>query len=495
MSVSFALCSVSNQTYPRGFVSKCTFAVETQDIPGFWRTIEGVGKNLGMTATTTAQEQLADWAQTAAKGLGIAKFDVGGSLTDESDARVERGVPKQVSAANSAAVTVRVWGDRGTVGVTSTTDLTLTGLTQALAMAREASAFGNPERVPDFSPLAQAPTATIPDQTGQPVPVGQLVETLLQAEKELVAAHPAIAGVPYNGLSQGRRTRFYFNNEGAHRSEETFSTSVYLYSRTEETGKRPRSAGAYRVARNFADLDVAGCIREAADKTIAHLDYTKIPSGKYLVAFSPEAFLSLLYAFANIFNAQSVLDKLSLSNEDSLGKPLAPDFFTLTDDELHPGNPTISLFDGEGTPTQSLPLVENGVLTHFLHSSVTAKHFQTQPTGHGRLGAKVGVSPNFFCVAPGPETAFHLATVENAIYIDELNALHAGVQASQGSFSLPLDGWWYRHGERISVEAATVAGDMLTVLQSMVAVDPMAKVTPRGVSPVVWVDGLAITAE
>ncbi|HAN46274.1 MAG TPA: peptidase C69 [Cyanobacteria bacterium UBA8156] len=448
-----------------------------------------------VAATAETGAQLAALAQTAAKGLGILKFDVGGSLADESDARVERGVPKQVSAANSAAVTVRVWGDRGTVGVTSTTDLTPTGLTQALVMARDVSAFGNAERVPDFSPLAQATMPPVPDQTGDPVPVGQLVETLLQAEKELLAAHPAIAGVPYNGLSQGRRTRFYFNSEGAHRTEETFSNSIYLYSRTEEADKRPRSAGAYRVARDFANLDVAGCIREAAEKTIAHLNYTKVPSGKYLVAFSPEAFLSLLYAFANIFNAQSVLDKLSLSNEDSLGKALAPAFFTLMDNELHPGNPTISGFDGEGTPTQSLPLIENGVLTHFLHSSVTAKHFQAAPTGHGRLGAKVGVSPNFFCVTPGPEPAFELTTVENAIYIDELNALHAGVQASQGSFSLPLDGWWYRHGERVSIEAATVAGDMLTLLQSLVAVGTTVKVTPRGVSPVVWVDDLAITAE
>ncbi|MGQ9865234.1 MAG: TldD/PmbA family protein [Pseudanabaenaceae cyanobacterium] len=444
-----------------------------------------------MGEVTTIGEQ----ARAAAQELGIAKFDVAGSLTDESDARVERGVPKQVSAANSAAVTVRVWGDRGTVGVTSTTDLTRMGLTQALAMARDASGFGNTERVPDFSPLAQSPTATIPDQMGDPVPVGQLIETLLQAEKALLAAHPAIAGVPYNGLSQGRRLRFYFNSEGAHRTEELFSTSMYLYSRTEAADKRPRSAGAYRVARDFASLDVAGCIREAADKTIAHLDYTKIPSGKYLVAFSPEAFLSLLYAFANIFNAQSVLDKLSLSNEDSLGKPLAPSFFTLVDNELHPGNPTISGFDGEGTPTQAVPLIENGVLTHFLHSSVTAKHFQATPTGHGRLGAKVGVSPNFFCVAPGTTKTCDLATVENAVYIDELNALHAGVQASQGSFSLPFDGWWYRRGERISIEAATVAGDMLTVLRSLVAIDDTVKVTPRGVAPVVWVDGLAITAE
>ena len=36
--------------------------------------------------------------------------------------------------------------------------------------------------------------------------------------------------------------------------------------------------------------------------------------------------------------------------------------------------------------------------------------------------------------------------------IESLNALHAGVKASQGAFSLPFDGWLMKDGERISCE-------------------------------------------
>jgi PmbA protein len=34
-----------------------------------------------------------------------------------------------------------------------------------------------------------------------------------------------------------------------------------------------------------------------------------------------------------------------------------------------------------------------------------------------------------------------LETAENVVLIDSLQALHAGVNSLQGSFSLPFDGW------------------------------------------------------
>jgi PmbA protein len=73
--------------------------------------------------------------------------------------------------------------------------------------------------------------------------------------------------------------------------------------------------------------------------------------------------------------------------------------------------------------------------------------------------------------------------------------LHAGVKASQGSFSLPFDGWWIHGGESRSIEAATVAGDIRTVLNSLVGFEGIAKVTPGGLCPWVWVEGLSVTGE
>lgn len=442
-------------------------------------------------------QQLAQQATEIAAKLQIAKFDIFGATVDETSAKVDQGEPDQVKASNRASVTVRVWNEKGTVGVTSTTDLDPAGLELALKTAYEASFFGIKEHTPDFSPEATAPLAQQVMDVQPQVPVADLVAQLVDAEAKLKAAHPAIAGVPYNGLAQRDVDHFYLNSAGALRTEAYSMASLYLYSKTEQEGRKPRSAGAYRVSRSLANLDVAGCLKEAAEKTISHLDYEKIPSGKYTVIFSPEAFLSLLGAFSNLFNAQSVLDKQSLSTPESLGTAIASPLLSLADDALHPENVGVATFDGEGTPTRRVPLITEGVLTNFLHSAGTAKRLKVQPTGHANMGAKITVSPHFYHVTQGqaPSQTYSQTEADNVVLVDDLQALHAGVRALQGSFSLPFDGWLLKHGTRHSIESATVAGDIRDVLNAIIYVEPETHLTPAGLCPYVWVENLSITGE
>ncbi|MBW4612815.1 MAG: TldD/PmbA family protein [Desmonostoc vinosum HA7617-LM4] len=441
--------------------------------------------------------EIANHAKDNAQKLGIKKFDIYGSTVDETSVQVDQGEPKQVKASNRSGVTVRVWNEDNTMGVTSTTDVDPKGLELALKTAYEASFFGVKENVPDFSPEATIPIPDHPQEKALHAPVSELIDKLLVAEKELLTAHPAIKGVPYNGLAQRDVDRFYLNSDGAVRKESHSLASVYLYSKTEEEGKKPRSAGAYRVNQSLDKLDIDGCIKETAEKTISHLNYEKVKTNKYRVVFSPEAFLSLLGAFSNLFNAQNILDKQSLSTPDDLGKQIASPLLSVYDDALHPANIGAESFDGEGTPTRQVLLIENGVLTSFLHSAGTAKRMNAKPTGNASIGAKVNISPNFYHIfaAAVPEQEFSLETAENVILIDDLHALHAGVKSLQGSFSLPFDGWIVNKGVRTSIESATVAGDFLELLKSIIYLEKEVELTPGGVCPRVWINELSITGE
>ena len=442
-------------------------------------------------------QDIAAIAQSQAQGLGITKFDIYGATIDETSVQVDQGEPKQVEASNRASITVRVWSETGQVGVTSTTDIDENGLALALKTAQDASAFGITDHAPDFSTQSTAPLSFELNLAGDDTPITDLLATLKVAESKLLDTHEAIVSVPYNGLSQRHSDRFYVNSDGAMRQEKRASSSVYLYSKTEQEGKKPRSAGAFRVSNQFEQLDIDGCVDETAEKTISHLDYQGIPSGQYPVVFSPEAFLSLLRAFSNLFNAQNILDKRSLSTADSLGTAIASERLSVYDDALHADNVSKVTFDDEGTPTRRVPLIEKGVLTGFLHSSGTAKQMNAEPTGHANMGAKITVSSYYYHVLPGEETQteFDLETADNVILVDSLQALHAGVKALQGSFSLPFDGWLIQQGKRISVDSATIAGDFMTLLKSIAYIEPQAKVTMRGICPRVWVSDLAITGE
>ncbi|MEO0407031.1 MAG: metallopeptidase TldD-related protein, partial [Cyanobacteria bacterium P01_A01_bin.135] len=103
---------------------------------------------------------------------------------------------------------------------------------------------------------------------------------------------------------------------------------------------------------------------------------------------------------------------------------------------------------------------------------------------------------NFYHVFGQPgDGSFDLDGSDGVLLIDSLSALHAGVKATQGAFSLPFDGWLIRGGERISVDSATVAGDIREVLKSIIHVESEAEVTPGGVCPRIWVEGLSVTGE
>lgn len=433
----------------------------------------------------------------SATELGISKFDIYGATIDSNSVQVYQGEAKQIKASSRSSIIVRVWNDAQTMGVTTTTDLNPLGLKMALQTAQEASNFGVKENVPDFSPESAISMPPVADQKVPQAPVSDLIDNLLQAEKALLESHPAIIDVPYNGLSQTDSDRFYLNSEGALRQEAHSYASIYLYSKTEEPGKKPRAAGAYKISRSLQDLDLKGCISETAEKTISHLNYEKITTGKYQVVFSAEAFLGLLGAFSNLFNAQNILDKLSLSTPESIGEAIASPLLCVADDPLHPENLGGETFDGEGTPTRKIELIKDGVLTSFLHSAGTAKRMNAQPTGNASIGAKVSVSPHFYHVYPGAKAEQNLSldTAENVVFIDELHALHAGVKSLQGSFSLPFDGWIVNHGKKTSIESATVAGDFREVLKSIVYVESEPEITPSGLSPRVWVGELSITGE
>lgn len=442
-------------------------------------------------------QDLAHYAQNSAQHLGIKQYDIYGSSVEEAGVEVSFGEPKQVQASNRSSVIVRVWNDKAMIGVTSTTDLDANGIQLALQTALEASYFGITENVPEFSPEATNPVADFGNQIVEAAPINVLIEKLIAAEKQLLAAHPAITGVPYNGLSEETTERFYLNSEGAKRYEARSYASIYLYSRTEQEGKKPRSAGEMKISRSLENLDIAGCLQTVTDKTLSYLDYQAIANGKYQVVFSATAFLSLLGAFANFYNAQNILDKQSLSSPETLGTQVASPLLSVCDDALHPDNIAAETFDGEGTPTRRVEIIKEGVLTGLLHSAGTAKRFATQPTGHANIGAKVTVSPHFYHVFPGQvsEQSYKLEEAENVILVDKLQALHAGVNALQGSFSLPFDGWLVNKDQRISIDSATVAGDFLELLNSIIFVESEPEVTPRGVCPRIWVKELSVTGE
>ena len=435
------------------------------------------------------------------KEFNIQKWDMGASSSSDLSVQVQQGIAKQLKGSQRNSMTLRVWNNNNKVGITSTSDLTGEGIKKAMRGAIEACLFANEKETPEFSALAKSPLKDLNSNVSDSHSIDELLSILTNVESQLIDAHESIDSVPYNGLSESYMERIYINSDGASRHMKLSQSSIYLYAKAEELNKKPRSAGAIRISSNLEDLDINSCIKETSDKLISHLNYQSIETNKYLICFTPEAFLQLISAFSSMFNARSIIDGLSLMNKDSIGTQISVSNLNISDEGLHPDNVGALSFDGEGTPTQNIKLIRDGKLINLLHSEATAREFGVKPTGHAGLGAKVSVSPDWLVVSKGESEVDkdkNLSiknTMKEYILIDELSAIHSGVKASQGSFSLPFDGWIVNDGNKTSIEAATVAGDILKVLKSIVKIEEGQIVTHQGISPHIWVENISITGE
>src|SRR4030042_2024783 len=67
-----------------------------------------------------------------------------------------------------------------------------------------------------------------------------------------------------------------------------------------------------------------------------------------------------------------------------IGKKVAEPFVNIVDEGLTPYQLGSINVDDEGVPGQKTMLVENGILTSYLHDRISARYYNVNPTGNGR---------------------------------------------------------------------------------------------------------------
>ena len=136
-------------------------------------------------------DQLQGQLQTLASQHGISQWDLGATSSSDVSVQVDRGEPKQLKGSQRSAVTVRVWNSEGRVGITSSTDLSVEGLELALKGAAAASAFGDLQEPPGLSCRSTEALQPVERPIREPQPIQTMLNTLLEAERQLLDRHPS----------------------------------------------------------------------------------------------------------------------------------------------------------------------------------------------------------------------------------------------------------------------------------------------------------------
>ena len=194
--------------------------------------------------------------------------------------------------------------------------------------------------------------------------------------------------------------------------------------------------------------------------------------GKFNVVFGPAIFADLVDRAADSASAYSVDLGLSFF-QNSLGKNVASEKFTLHDNGRLPNGPGSIGLDDEGFPTGETHLITRGTLENYLHTSYTAAKHNSPLTGSAQFeGGVAGMvpAPRNLIVEPG-EQQFEdlLDRAQSGLYIT--NNWYTRFQNYQtGDFStICRDGVFEIRNGKLGnpVKGLRVSDNMIRILQSI----------------------------
>jgi len=217
------------------------------------------------------------------------------------------------------------------------------------------------------------------------------------------------------------------------------------------------------------------------------------PTGRVPVLFTSKAADMLWSTIQAALNGKRVMERASPWT-DRIGQAVTSSALIVSQQpELGPFS---CPFDDEGTPTQPLVFIQNGILQHFSCDRTTGRQLGTGTTGNGfRPGLGSYPTPGLFnlLIQPGNGCLLNLISqLNDGLIVDQM--LGGGGSIS-GDFSINVDlGYRVQNGEILGrVKDTMVAGNVYTALKQLVALGGDADWNGSCYTPSLIVEGLSTT--
>lgn len=339
------------------------------------------------------------------------------------------------------------------------------GNAEVLELNEDEELFGGSERYHEVDSYSAEIMQTPPEK---------LIEAAFAMERIALNADPRIEMVRRSAAAVSESEVSIINTKGlnCHRRSSSSTASIYVLAKESPEAAETVTGGWFDYSlSSFDDIDVEAVALTGVQEAVSKLGATTVPSDNYPVIFRNDAATSLLSSFASVFSAESVDKGFSLL-KGQLGEVIGGSNVTIIDDPLMPGAPSAKAFDAEGSATGRHELVKEGRLITFLHNRATARKAGAANTSNASKGGykgKIGVSYHNLYIAPGTESLEEMiAGTDKGLLIVELQGLHAGTNATSGSFSLAAIGYWIEAGAIVRpVNQITVSGNFFELLNSI----------------------------
>ena len=159
---------------------------------------------------------------------------------------------------------------------------------------------------------------------------------------------------------------------------------------------------------------------------------------------------------------------------DKMGQQVCPKGIQIIDDGTLKGNRGALNFDDEGVPGQKTYMVEDGILTSYLHDRISARHYGVSPTGNGRRESfRYAPIPRMratYMESGNAAPADIIASVPQGIYVDEFS--NGQVKIGEGDFTFFVKSGFLIENGRLTapVKDINIIGNGPEALRNVLAV-------------------------
>jgi len=194
----------------------------------------------------------------------------------------------------------------------------------------------------------------------------------------------------------------------------------------------------------------------------------KLDTGLFNVVFNYQAINGLLEILLPSLSASNIIEHNSFL-EGKEGQEIINPLITIKDAGTLPDGTNNSVSDGEGTPVNTKPLFNKGVLSNFINDLYTATRMNAQPTGNSAGLLKRGfIAPNNILIKPGDASDEEL--LDDCVFVNHVMGVHTANTIS-GDFALnALNAFKYENGIRKPVRDIMISGNIFELLKRAVFV-------------------------
>ena len=208
----------------------------------------------------------------------------------------------------------------------------------------------------------------------------------------------------------------------------------------ERNNKREQAAwnlGGRRDLAYYTDDVLNQISSKAVNNALTLFDAIQPPAGEMPVVLGPGVTGILLHEAIG-HGMEADFNRKNISTYSSmLGKKVAEPFVTIIDDGTNMNLAGSINTDDEGVPGKKTVLVENGILTSYMHDKISSKHYGVEPTGNGRRqdfqNYPVPRMRNTYMLGGTATVDDLLKQAGNGIYVE--NVSNGQVKIGEGDFA------------------------------------------------------------